>query len=357
MSHDRYFRDSNFRRLPSNQLGITNLRTRLSNVLFEQVRTELPDLVRDIEDKLSICKEEIAKLGTPLRTTEDQRLFLLQLSQEFQSLCHSATDGSYHHDFFGKGLSKTALEKRLRARVRNLAMEFSHTIRTEGAKWTIVSDQDEKDQISCIRGEKGLWTRKQAVNHVLGLLKANRGQELPGLPSPRLVGTVFREYSSPWEAIARRHVEEVGLAARGFLGQALRYLTNPQIAHSLLESWVTPKMNAALVDAGKQLDSLLQVHKREPMTTNHYFTDTAHKLKQKRIQSSVEAKLRSLLIPNQRLTEANIQEVLHVINDTAEPDMDRHAAEAALDNMQAFYKVSSVRWLTFPFANTVALYA
>ena len=235
-------------------------------------------------------------------------------------------------------------------------MEFSHTIRTEGAKWTIASSQDEKDRISRNRGGKGLWTRKQAVNHVLELLKANRGQELPGLPSPRLVGTVFREYSSPWEAIARRHVEEVGLAARKFLEQALGHLTNPQIAHSLLECWVTPKMDAALVEAGKQLDSLLQVHKREPMTTNHYFIETAHKLKLKRIQSSVEAKLRSLSIPDQKLTEANIQEFLHIINDTAEPDMHRYAAEAALDNMQAFYKVSSVSRLNFLFANTAAPY-
>ena len=335
-----FFRDSNFGKLPPTNIGIAALRTRLSKVLFEQVRTELPNLVRDIDAKLSHCNSELDKLGMVLPTIEKQRIFLLDLSQQFQVLCHSAVEGSYHLDFFGEGLSDAASEKRLRACVRNLEMEFANNIQTKGAKWLIVSVPQKSGRFGLKPGKTVQWTRAQAVDHVLKLLKANRGQELPGLPSSRLVGTVFREYSSPWEKFARDHIIKVWIAARQFLEQAFKHLTVPQTCKSLLELWIGPKMDGALSEANKQLDALLQVHKREPMTTNHYFTDTAHELKQERMKEATMAKLRSLELPEGGITEQVVLSILNAVNDTAKPDMDRNAAEEALDHMNAFYKVS-----------------
>ena len=335
-----FFRDSNFGKLPSTNVGIAALRTRLSKVLFEQVRTELPNLVRDIEEKLSHCESELEKLGTALPTVQDQRIFLLKLSQDFQVLCHSAIEGSYHLDFFGEGLSDTAAEKRLRACVRNLEMDFANNIQTKGARWSIVTTPQKGGFFGLKSGKRSQWTRSQAVDHVLKLLKANRGQELPGLPSSRLVGTVFREYSSPWEGFARDHIIKVWIAARRFLEQAFEHLIVAQTCKSLLELWLGPKMDKALSEANKQLDALLQVHKREPMTTNHYFTDTAHALKQERMKEATIAKLRSLTIAEGEITEQVLLDVLDAVHSAAEPDMDRNAAEAALDNMNAFYKVS-----------------
>ena len=339
--YDSFFRDSNFGKLPSTNIGIAALRTRLSTVLFEQVRTELPNLVRDIEGKLSHCKSELDKLGSTLPTVQDQRIFLLNLSQDFQVLCHSAVEGSYHLPFFGEGLSEAAAEKRLRACVRNLEMGFAGNIQTKGAKWTIVTNQQKGSHFSLKSGKRTQWTREQAVDHVLKLLKANRGQELPGLPSSRLVGTAFREYSSPWEGFARDHIIKVWIAARQFLERAFEHLTVSQTCKSLLEHWIGPKMDMALAEANKQLDALLQVHKREPMTTNHYFTDTAHTLKQERMKEATIAKIRSLKISEGGITEQVLLDVLDAVNNAAEPDMDRSAAEAALDNMNAFYKVSN----------------
>ena len=313
----------------------------MSKVLFEQVRNELPDLVRDIEEKLSTCRSELAKLGTPLQSVQDQRIFLLKLSQDFQVLCHRSIEGSYQNDFFGEGLSEAAIEKRLRARVVNLAVEFAQNVQVKGAKWNIVPGLKRYSRNSV---KKGQWSREQAVDHVLQLLRANRGQELPGLPSSRLVGTVFREYSSPWEDLARNHILKVWIATKRFLEHVFGYLTNPQICKSLLELWIGPKMDKALSDANKQLDALLQVHKREPMTTNHYFTDTAHALKQERTKTSMIARIRSLIISKDiskdNVTEEDMLDIFDATGSAAEPDIDRYAAEAALDNMNAFYKVS-----------------
>ena len=335
---DRFFRNSNFNTLPASHLGIATLRQRLGEVLFEQIRKELPKLVREIDDKLSSCLSDLEKLGQPLSSVRDQKMFLMELSQDFQSLCRSAVDGLYDGDFFTEEVTVAAQEKRLRARVRNMQMDFAEEIRTRGSKWTVVSSTERKKLPSPACG--GKWTREQAIDHVLKLLKSYRGQELPGLPSSRLVGAVFREYSSPWEQIARDHILEVWGAAKKFLQRAFDHLTTPKIRDALLRICVEPVMKDALVNANNKLNELLLVHKKEPMTTNHYFTDTAETLRQERVTASLEAKVRSLVANGRYLNETDIQNIVSAAKDPVEPDMDRAAAAAALDNMIAFYKVT-----------------
>lgn len=66
-------------------VGIANLRIRLSHILLEQTKAELPSLVKDIQDGIEDCEKQLDKLGERRATVDQQRLFLFQISQEFQS--------------------------------------------------------------------------------------------------------------------------------------------------------------------------------------------------------------------------------------------------------------------------------
>jgi hypothetical protein len=91
--------ESNFQSLYATNLGITHLSQRLSEVLFDQIRAELP-LIEDIETGISSCWHGLEKLGPARETLDDRKNFLVDLSDDFQSLCQDATKGDYKHNFF-----------------------------------------------------------------------------------------------------------------------------------------------------------------------------------------------------------------------------------------------------------------
>lgn len=75
-----YFSTSNFKTLPATNLGIDALRVRLSQLLFEHVKQELPKLRKDLEDALDAAKTKIAKLGNSRATSIECKAYLSQLS-------------------------------------------------------------------------------------------------------------------------------------------------------------------------------------------------------------------------------------------------------------------------------------
>jgi hypothetical protein len=132
---------------------------------------------------------------------------------------------------------------------------------------------------------------------------------LPGLPNPLLVGELFRDYSRPWEGIARDHIRIVWTATKRFLELVLQYLTDEDVCDKILGFWLDDIMAKRLETANSKLNELLEVHKDHPMTTNPDFVENRRNLQQKRSEKESSA------------------------------DMDLVAAEDAFENMNAYYKV------------------
>ena len=166
MVETQFLAESNFRSLPAAHLGIAHLRQRLSMVLFDQIKAELPRLIDDIEDGLLICRRELEKLGPVRVTIDDQKNFLINVSDDFQSLCAAATKGDYDHPFFA---NQSLSDRRLSAMIANRGIEFEEEIREDGAQWQITEVASRK---------KGCRTRAQAVEEVRKLLKKSRGREV-----------------------------------------------------------------------------------------------------------------------------------------------------------------------------------
>jgi hypothetical protein len=162
----QFFAESNFRSLSATNLGIEHLRQRLSMVLFGQIKAELPQLIEDIESGISSCHRGLEKLGPARITLDDQKNFLVDLSDDFQKLCDAAIKGDYEHDFFA---DRSLFDRRLSAMIANLGMDFEEKIRTKGTRWEIVQSASRK---------KGCRTRGQAIEEVRKLLRMSRGREV-----------------------------------------------------------------------------------------------------------------------------------------------------------------------------------
>ncbi|KFX88815.1 hypothetical protein O988_08880 [Pseudogymnoascus sp. VKM F-3808] len=326
-----YFKESNFKSLPSHNVGIESLRSQLSKVLFNQIRLELPRLVDDIEQRILTARAAKDKLGPNRTTIDDQRAFLIQLSQTFQTICQAAVRGDYDNEFFQ---TDDLSEKRLCANVMNKHFEFAENLRKSGSQWTIV--EKKVDSIF----NKQNRTREEAIVDACRLLKRSRGRELPGLPNPLLVGELFREYSRPWEVHARMHIKNTWEITNRFLGLVLQHLTDDDVCEKLLRLWLNPIMAQKLEAAYDKLDELLDVHKEHPLTTNHYFMDNRKKFQQKDTKDEMQRKLKSVTKPGQMMSVDDVALLVMTLNSDVGVDMDMLAAEDAYDNMMAYYKVA-----------------
>lgn len=329
-----YFEMSSFKALPAASKGVSRLRQRLSKVLFNQIRRQLPNLIEDIEQGSASCEDALKRLGPARATIEEQRTLLIDISETFQNLCRDAIKGPYDDPFFGDVLTSTGKEKRLRAVVRNMQIDFAEVIRTQGSQWEIVDKPSSNERCR---------TRAEAVAHILILLKHSRGRELPGLPNPLLVTEVFREYSNPWSQLARNHIQQVWRATKVLVERVLEYVAEPVLSDALLRVWLDPLMDECLRNAHAKLDELLAVREKHPITTNPYFRDVVQETRLRRHEVRLTKEL-SALFSNRggELTAEHIKDIINITYPKVDPDMDVDAAEEVFDNMTAFYKVCSI---------------
>ena len=336
-----------WRDLAKTTVGVYALRERLSKILFDQIQAELPTLIEDIEGKLSQRRSTLAKLGPNRGSFDQQRLFLLQVSQEYQAISKAALDGSYEHMFFEEARSINGYSKRLRAVIQNLNVEFAGSMRLRGHQRRIVEQKSENDES---RENLTAISRADYIEEIRQLLNITRGRELPGMFNPLIVGDLFRDQSKPWENLARRHLENSWQAARSFLDLLIGHLADEPTADALMGQVIDPLMEEKLRAMNQKLDELLKPHQTgHPITYNHYFTETIQKIKEKRHEADIARRLRKFLghkenstVDNLSVKNARIQSLLSALTSKTEADMDRFACSEILDCMEAYYKVFTI---------------
>ena len=214
-----FFSEGVWKDLARTMVGIKTLRTRLSKVLLDQIKAELPALVLDIENNLEDCETKLAKLGTKRATIEEQRFFLLEIGQAFQALAKDAVGGAYDDPFFGDSSSDLDYSKRLRAVVQNLNLDFADTMRESGQHRHICEERTRENKEDLDEGRA--ITRADFESEILLHLKSSRGRELPGMFNPMIVGEIFHQQAKPWGDITREQVCQVWEVVKTFLGLAL----------------------------------------------------------------------------------------------------------------------------------------
>ncbi|KAI7360366.1 hypothetical protein KC336_g21983, partial [Hortaea werneckii] len=137
-----------YRDLSQDILGIGALRTRLSQLLYKHLKTELPALQKELNDKHRDVCRELEQLGEKRSTPQEQRRFLMGISTTYQDIVKAAVNGQYEHDFFGDpdpdaGVGDKSNMRRLRAVAQHLNLQFASTIRQYGHKLAIIESDSE----------------------------------------------------------------------------------------------------------------------------------------------------------------------------------------------------------------------
>jgi GTP-binding protein EngB required for normal cell division len=342
-----FFSDGIWTTLPESFLGIAPLRERLSKLLLAQIAAELPSLINEIELKSTACRTQLQKLGQPRANIEEQRLYLLTLSQTCQSLTKAAVDGTYNNHFFGDAKTDAGYQKRIRAVVQNLNQDFAETIAREGHHYAITDSSNEARSSTRSSKVKTL-DRASFLVRIEELIKRTRGRELPGTFNPMVISDLFLEQSQPWEALARSHIEEVARAVKIFFKHLISHIADTSTCGALFHRLVEPALQQIVKDLRGKTADLLAPHQRgHPITYNHYFTETVQEVRKERSRAEFTRVIQDFfqiesLHPSgspHHFGDPDYHLLLDALMAHNNPNMNQYACSEALDCMQAYYKV------------------
>ncbi|KAL4982611.1 P-loop containing nucleoside triphosphate hydrolase protein [Aspergillus falconensis] len=345
-----FFSQGRWTSLPRKNLGVDTLRRRLSSILLEHIRHNLPGLLADIQQKISDREQKLSKLGSPRSTLQQQRGFLLHISSSFERITAQALNGMYADNFFG-GLGDTKGTgdiRRLRAVVRQLNEFFAEAMTIRGCRRTIIDESisapaSTASSLELTNPYMDGW-RAEYVNR--GALEAevseqareNRGIELPGSANQLLVGSLFRDQSQPWEELAKSHLLKACDSVRYFVFLVLQYLADEHTSSLLAASVIEPeleRMKQALLD---KLDELSAYRKRgHPLPVGKSFLTQMQKARSNRLLRSLKS---DLLGKEHKTTDGasvySMKTMEQAITDL-ETSRDAFAAAEIIDQMQAYY--------------------
>ena len=63
--------------MPQNLLGIGNLTTKLTKILFTHIKHSLPDIMKEIRDKMKDTESDLRDLGAPMPSESSEKMQLL----------------------------------------------------------------------------------------------------------------------------------------------------------------------------------------------------------------------------------------------------------------------------------------
>lgn len=140
-----FFEGRIWRTQPGNDLGIKSLRTKLSKVLMDCIREDLPDLVSEMDKMLQACKATHKKQGTARDSPSEQQQYLRQILSAFQSLVKAGVNGNFDDDDFSDFFSGPD-ETRLRAMIVDRRGKFAQTMREKGHRHVVYGVAGERDR-------------------------------------------------------------------------------------------------------------------------------------------------------------------------------------------------------------------
>ncbi|KAH7117540.1 interferon-induced GTP-binding protein Mx [Dendryphion nanum] len=360
-SEAAYFRNSNFRCLSKDNVGVDSLRDRLSRLLFEHIKQELPKLHGDLNQALEDSQGQLSALGDHRSTPEECREYLSQLSLHFHRVCTAAVSGHYEGSYFryatNERFSSTspAAIRRLRAIIQKMNADFAANMRMKGHSYKI--DRSDKAQQGDIDLDVAVppssrapvsLNRSQYLAWVGNVVIRNRGRELPGSFNPLLVGELFWQQSEKWPELATSHVEDIADVCRNFLETLLEDLCPKDVISRLWAFRFEEELKERYRSATAELDRIVQDLKGYPINYNHYYTDIVKKSRLERERELLEISMENATtrspLPecrsNHTSTQINVGAVIDNFSRGSDPQMETHSCEDALDRLEAIYKVS-----------------
>ncbi|KAI1182583.1 P-loop containing nucleoside triphosphate hydrolase protein [Nemania serpens] len=272
--------------LNASQLGVASLRTRLSKVLHDQIVTQLPSVLENVETGIRECEDKLSKLGAARGNIAEQRRHLFRISTAFIGVMKASIDGIYTHPFFTDTDTSNKYQKRLRAVVQNTLLEFAEKMRADGHAKIIQEEEPSAE------ADPRYISRSEYLKEVEGVMKVSRGRELPGSYNPLIVAELFSKQCKPWNGLVHDLGNRLLESAHIAISAVLDYVADEETATGIARVVVTPSMEMVTEALKAKLEEILRPHLLgHPITYNHYLTENVQKAQNARKRSDLNDRL------------------------------------------------------------------
>ncbi len=309
--------------LESDTVGVQTLRARLSRVLGEHIRDQLPKLVVEIERQMEESCNRSKKYGPPRHSSLDKKLYLTELAGRFQNYTRAAVAGEYGDPYFQAPDPCTT--RWLRATIRILSEDFATEMVQKGHKWEI------HPETSKPFGAQGVFsvlptpnhqaqpiTRSTYVKSIQSFVRQRRGREPPGKSNPILIGEIFKQNSESWEHCAKSYVKKCLGAVENFIYNLLD-IADQNVKDAILLRIIEPAMREKRQALGAKINELMKPYKSGyAITYNPLFVSKTSSLGKEHLQGDMTNK--------------------EIASDIER--MNYHACSELLDGMLAYYAVA-----------------
>jgi Dynamin family/Dynamin central region len=263
-----YFRDNSWNGLEAEQVGIDNLRLKLSKIFDQHTRDSLPDVVGKLYEKSKQCKARLELLRGPGRNLDEKQHYLAQIANRFENLIREAVGdvGAYYDKFF----SDDAL--RLRSVVKSQNDTFVEWMYGWGHTCE-VKDSPQRREIEApvveLEGnfqqlaDPSIISGEEFLAMVKAVQSKNLCNEFPGTFNSATINILFREQSKRWRHIARAHISQVWDAAFNVLKIAAQEAAgNEYTADALINCIIVPEMDTKWNALSDKLDEVLRPYEK-----------------------------------------------------------------------------------------------
>ncbi len=264
------FRNPPWNELPPARLGIHPLREHMRNILLDEIRQYLPDVVSQIAYEKAACDAELKFLG-PCRSSRDEQLrFLLDIQAEFRRVVEDGVVGRYQSKYLNR-----KPDERLRNTIRHLNDGFSQTMQDHGhmyhvsdmmhARTTVPPGIEPPQSITAVEYIKMIQNT---------VLEAGRSQELPNHYDTYLSCTVFRIQSQRWEYFARKYLSSAFESTTTFLWNGLETVTTPPNAALIWHRLIKPQLDKRRTALERKLQEIMKPFTEfQPYATPRRYTN------------------------------------------------------------------------------------
>lgn len=373
-----FFNQAPWDDIQNDRKGIKSLKKRLNRLAVEASRQKFDEVGLEIIDRLNNARMKLKTLGSPRDTVETQRLFLLQLSSEYQSLINKATDGYYGRD----DCFRNNASLRLATVIMQENEHFSKIVAKKGSHRAFSAvDQDfesasELDDIPVPSLEDDdfdpphdpVAESGKAVDEPQEFLELRvlhksqkkepirseepidawitrryhdfRGFEV-GSSNPSLITALVYDQTSSWAYHALAHVTKVIERIHRCIHDLLKHLCPDRSVHSRLWTFLWPRLFRTYTAAIEHTNFLVEVERNGyPITLNHYFAQTMNRRRRVRIEDRLKKMKAWHTEDDDRQPLLRLEDILNSYASNAE-----HRIEELGDVLQSYHKVARKRFV------------
>ncbi|KAF6804389.1 dynamin family protein [Colletotrichum sojae] len=234
----KFFESGSWASIPVAHRGASALRKRLSQILHDQLKKNVPGVLQEIQEKLTENQAELTRLGQARTSAADMRAYLVDIAARFERLVRDGIQGHYNDPFFG-GFDGT--DRKLRSHLRQFNRAIRHILLVQGSTQNITSGPSgtarprsiplylkeflDEHPYDLPMPEPIIWSDMAA--QLERQAAANQGTEFPGYANTNLIVQLFQRQSKPWEEVARLHLENVTAVVKDFVDQAFEHVAGP----------------------------------------------------------------------------------------------------------------------------------